>query len=231
MSGRPISATPDKDNEQWPSTMGRITALQVKSAERKPGLYGDGGRSVSASVGKDGNCSWVFIYRVGGKQRRGQGSARLGRARALSRSRPPVEQAAKGRAMLNQRPKIDPLTIWKAAPASEAPDLSRRRRRTTSLCMRRRGSTRSTPINGAASLEAYCKPLYALRIDQIDTPAILRVLTPIWTRIPETASRVRGRIEAILDYAKADDETRPNPARWRGHLAGTNCPRPSIWTK
>jgi integrase len=57
-------------------------------------------------------------------------------------------------------------------------------------------------------------------IDTIDTPTVLRVLTPLWTKIPETASRLRGRIEAILDGAKtAGHRQGENPARWKGHLA------------
>ena len=47
----------------------------------------------------------------------------------------------------------------------------------------------------------------------------MRVLEPIWTQKPETASRVRGRIEAILDWAAVSEYRRgDNPARWRGHL-------------
>jgi integrase len=54
----------------------------------------------------------------------------------------------------------------------------------------------------------------------VDTAAVLEVLRPIWERVPETASRVRGRIEAVLDAAKANGwRTGENPARWRGHLA------------
>ena len=58
-------------------------------------------------------------------------------------------------------------------------------------------------------------------VDAIDTEAVLRVLKPLWTRAPETASRLRGRIEAVLDAARAlghIDANRANPARWKGHL-------------
>ncbi len=48
---------------------------------------------------------------------------------------------------------------------------------------------------------------------------MLAVLKPLWTRAPETASRLRGRIETVLDFAREDDDTRPSVARWRGHLA------------
>ena len=57
-------------------------------------------------------------------------------------------------------------------------------------------------------------------IDEVDTAAVLSVLNQLWTRIPESASRLRGRIEAVLDYGKAHGlRSAENPARWRGHLA------------
>lgn len=60
------------------------------------------------------------------------------------------------------------------------------------------------------TLDIYCKPLR-------DKPGVLK---PLWQEIPETASRLRGRIEAVLDYAKAHDlRSGENPATWKGHLA------------
>src|SRR5262245_44462577 len=58
-----------------------------------------------------------------------------------------------------------------------------------------------------------------LPVSAVDTGLVLKVLEPIWTRKPETASRVRGRMEAVLDWAKVRGyRTGENPARWRGHL-------------
>src|SRR4029077_7230613 len=58
-----------------------------------------------------------------------------------------------------------------------------------------------------------------LPVQAIDTALVLKVLEPIWTVKPETAGRVRGRIESILDWAKVRGyRTGENPARWRGHL-------------
>ena len=69
------------------------------------------------------------------------------------------------------------------------------------------------------TLTVYCAPIRSRRVSQITTHDVLAVLTPIWSEKPETASRLRGRIERVLDYAKAkgwrDGE---NPALWRGHL-------------
>jgi integrase len=57
-------------------------------------------------------------------------------------------------------------------------------------------------------------------VDEIGTEAVLAVLKPLWTAKPETASRLHGRIEAVLDAAKAQgDRSGENPARWRGHLS------------
>jgi integrase len=70
-----------------------------------------------------------------------------------------------------------------------------------------------------STLETYAAPLRSKPVDTITTDDVLAVLKPIWTRKPETASRVRGRIEKVLDAAKAKGfREGENPARWRGHL-------------
>jgi integrase len=72
---------------------------------------------------------------------------------------------------------------------------------------------RSSLTTGAAQLRS--RP-----VDEIDTEAVLAVLRPVWTTTPETAQRLRARIEAVLDAAKAKDlRTGENPATWRGHLS------------
>ncbi len=68
------------------------------------------------------------------------------------------------------------------------------------------------------TLTQYAKPLHSTPVDQVDTTAIVKVLTPLWTAVPETASRLRARIEAVLAAAQVDGwipEDRPNPARWK----------------
>ena len=67
--------------------------------------------------------------------------------------------------------------------------------------------------------DAYCKTLRTKPVDEIDTAAVLKVLQPIWVTKSETASRIRGRIERVLDAAKAQGfRSGENPARWKGHL-------------
>jgi integrase len=71
------------------------------------------------------------------------------------------------------------------------------------------------------TMEVYAKPLRDVPVDEVDTEAVLSVLQAIWQRAPETASRLRGRIEAVLDAARAKghiSRNEANPARWRGHL-------------
>jgi len=78
-----------------------------------------------------------------------------------------------------------------------------------------------------ATLEAHALPVIGdLPVAAVGTDEVLRVLRPIWERIPETASRVRQRIEAVLDAARVKGwRTGENPARWKGHLAG-ELPQP-----
>jgi integrase len=76
------------------------------------------------------------------------------------------------------------------------------------------------------TLQTYCEPIWNLAVDRIDTAGVLACLTPIWQAKPETASRVRGRIERVLNAAKAERlRAGENPAAWRGHLDAT-LPKP-----
>src|SRR5207253_10199856 len=69
------------------------------------------------------------------------------------------------------------------------------------------------------TLTAYCEPIRAVPIANITTEDLLRVLKPLWSSKSETASRLRGRIERVLDFAKARGmRSGENPALWRGHL-------------
>ena len=69
------------------------------------------------------------------------------------------------------------------------------------------------------TLRDYAAPLRRLAVDKITTHDVLSVLKPLWNDKPETASRLRGRIERVLDAAKAQGlRSGENPARWRGHL-------------
>ena len=70
------------------------------------------------------------------------------------------------------------------------------------------------------TLKVYAALLRPKKLDAITTDDLLAVLQPLWQSKPETASRLRGRIERVLDAAKAKGlRSGENPARWKGHLA------------
>lgn len=82
------------------------------------------------------------------------------------------------------------------------------------------------------TLETYAKPLFDMPLSKISTEHVQAVLLPIWLSKPETASRVRGRIERVLDAAKAKGlRTGENPARGRGHLDLLLPKRPKVDVK
>jgi integrase len=71
------------------------------------------------------------------------------------------------------------------------------------------------------TLTDYCGPIRLKPVDQIGTADVLAVLKPLWDRAPETASRLRGRIQTVIEAAQAlghIPEDKANPARWKGHL-------------
>jgi integrase len=72
----------------------------------------------------------------------------------------------------------------------------------------------------SATLATYAEPIIGgLSVQSIDTAEVMRVLEPMWAKKSETASRLRGRVEAVLDWAKVRGYRQgENPARWRGHL-------------
>lgn len=76
----------------------------------------------------------------------------------------------------------------------------------------------------------YVYPVFGnLPVAEVDTALIMRVPQPIWTEKPETASRVRGRVETVLDWAKSREfRSGDNPARWRGHLDKLLPPRSKL---
>jgi integrase len=191
--------------------MPRLTALAVAAA-KKPGRYSDGDRLFLAI--SEHSKRWTFLYSFHGKRHEmGLGSAsKVGLAGARNK-------AAECRALLARG--IDPLAAKKAA--SEATSKASFAQCADDLIRSKRSSWRSDihAKQWVTTITDYCAPIRDMPVDKIDTAAVLSVLKPIWVRIPETGSRLRGRIENVLDAARArglipDDKA--NPARWRGHL-------------
>lgn len=197
----------------------QIERLSAKAVEKgkRPGYYCDGGGlylQVSPSLTK----SWIFRYTLAGKTREmGLGSLNaFTLAEARDEARLQRKLLAKG---------LDPIVERDAHRAQES--LRRANSLTFAECAKRCiADRRAGWRNGKHvaqwenTLETYAGPVIGnLLVHDVDTPQVLRVLQPIWTEKPETASRVRSRIENVLNWAKAHGYRQgENPARWRGHL-------------
>lgn len=195
----------------------KLTALKVRKLTA-PGRYSDGD-GLYFYISPSGNRSWVFRYRDRTTQKhRDKG---LGPERDVS-----LEQAreAARRARASIREGVDPIDSDAKAKAQAAID----RARGVSLghCIEQyiqahRSSWRNEKhaSQWENTLKSYASDLWDLPVTVIDTPEILRTLEPIWYDKTETATRVRQRLEAVLDWAAARKlRSAANPARWRGHL-------------
>ena len=191
----------------------KLTARQAETLT-KPGRHSDGG-GLYLSISSDGRRRWVFLYTSRGKMREaGLGPAAKGGV-SLKEAR---EKAAEGRTLVKAG--IDPIAEWNKPPAEHAPTFEKAVDDFLEAHSRVWRNEKHK-AQWAMTLTHYCAPIRAKSVDKIDTDAVLSVLQPLWTRVPETASRLRGRIEAVLDAAKARgfiDRNEANPARWRGHL-------------
>jgi integrase len=193
---------------------GRLTELQVRRLG--PGWHNDGGGLYLRIVDKQRRW-WVFRYSAGGKRYHGLGSTATV---PLAEAR---EQARACRALLLKGE--DPIAVGKARRAAAA--LEAANTKTVAECVEAywsahcaRWTNRKHAREWKASIEAHVLPeIGGLPVASIDTAKVLRALQPAWTKIPETASRLRTRIEAVLDWARVNGfREGENPARWRGHL-------------
>lgn len=174
----------------------------------KAGRHSDGG-GLYLSIGPGEARRWVFLFRWRGRLKEmGLGSFN---AVTLAKAR---EKAAEARALLAEG--ISPLEAKRAQAAiptfGELVEEFLTAKEGEWSNEKHRAQWRST-------LETYGKDLWPVRVDRVDTAAVLETLKPIWAEKPETAARVRGRIERVLDAAKTRGmRSGENPARWRGHL-------------
>ena len=199
--------------------MGQLNRLSARAVEtlKTPGRYADGG-GLYLVVGRGAARSWLMLITVGGRRREiGLGSLRgvpLVEARkraaavrvAVAAGRDPIaEKRAKRRVHGAFGPfAIEMIAKW--APSWRNPKHT---------------------AQWEASLRRHAGAIWSTPLAAIDTAVVLRVLQPVWTTAPETAARVRGRIEKILDAARvAGLRDGENPARWRGHLDKLLSARP-----
>jgi integrase len=194
----------------------KLSALKIKSL-KESGRYSDGGSLYLAidSSEKGLRRRWLYLFTWQGKRREmglgGYPEVSLADARI---ARDTAEQSV--------RAGIDPIEARDAGKRVEAskPTFGQ-------VADEYIAAKESEWRNGKhkdqwkMTLEVYAAPLRSRPVDEIDTEAVLGVLQPIWRDKPETASRLRGRIEAVLDAARAKGHipsNEANPARWRGHL-------------
>ncbi|MGE0531606.1 MAG: tyrosine-type recombinase/integrase [Hyphomonadaceae bacterium] len=199
----------------------KLTSIGVRNA-KSPGLHPDGdGLYLKVAIGKDGlpNKSWIVrVYLPGGKVR----DMGLGQAShvTLAEAREAAEAARKA-----ARAGADPVALRKEERRRLVATIENAR--TFKDCserflemQERRWSNPKHRQQWRNTLSTYAYPMLGdLRVEAIDTNLVLRVLEPIWLEKPETASRLRARIERILYWAQTRGyRSGDNPARWRGHL-------------
>lgn len=184
-------------------------------AKAKPGRYGDGDglylfvRNAEAKF-------WTFRYtpRKGKMKEKGLGPVRL---KSLSEARAEARELFRA-----HREGRDPLHEAAATRAALLVSSTTFKQEAEDYIKRRRAGWKNAKhaAQWSSTLETYAYPTIGdLSPAAIDTPLILKVLEPIWVEKPETANRVRNRIEAILDAAKARGvRTGDNPAAWKGNL-------------
>jgi len=193
-----------------------LNALKVKTV-KTPGMYADGD-GLYLQVAPTGAKTWIYRFQLRGRRRdMGLGSAKI---YPLAEAR---QKAAEARRLVADR--LDPIE-QRVAQAAVAAALAAKAM-TFEECARRyiaahRAGWRSPKSLAAweGTLAAYVHPVIgSLPVQAIDTGLVTKILEPLWSGKSETASRVRGRIEAILDYATVQGWRHgDNPARWRGHL-------------
>lgn len=192
-----------------------LSAKRVENAA--PGRHADGRGlylMVQPNAGKRTGKTWVLRYQLNGRRR----DMGLGPFPTLS-----LDEARKRAEQLRLLilDGVDPLE-----ERERNPEVARKKRKfkdaATALIESKASGWKSDKHREqwVRTLEVYAFPLLGdMDVRQIQVDDVLNVLRPIWTEKPETASRVRQRVEAVLDYAAAMEWRRgDNPARWKGRL-------------
>ncbi|WP_029081821.1 site-specific integrase [Bradyrhizobium sp. th.b2] len=204
-----------------------IHRLNATSAANiaKHGRHADGG-GLYLSISPNGGRRWTFLYRWRGKTielgfgsapKKGAVSAHVTLADARKLAAAAREMIAKG---------INPKDAKKPAAGATFGECAERfiENKAPGWRNEKHGAQWRMTLLGVkpdrkAAERDYCARIRPIHVDKITTDDVLDVLRPIWQSKPETASRLRGRIEAVLDAAKvAGHRSGENPARWRGHL-------------
>lgn len=192
--------------------LNKLSARKVASL-KEPGRHSDGG-GLYLRITPNGGRSWLFMTAIGGKRV----EIGLGAESAIGlASVRKVAERMREAATLGE----DPRRVLEV-PAAVRPVPSFKEFADEYITSVEAGW--KNPAHRAQwrnSLDQHAKVISNLKVDELATDNVLEVLQPIWLKVPETASRVRGRIERILDAAKARGHLPrdyANPARLKGHL-------------
>lgn len=197
-------------------TLHRLSAVKVAAA-KKPGFIADGG-NLYLRVAPGGSRQWIFRFTLAGKTRdAGLGSyptiSLVKARREAERCRQLVVEGIDPIAARNEErvaAQIAPANVMTFETCAKA------------LIASHEASWKNSKHRAqwSSTLATYAYPhIGNLPVEAIDTGLVMKVLGPIWSAKPETASRVRGRIEAVLNWARVSGyRDGENPALWRGHL-------------
>lgn len=215
-----------------PRVFERLNAVQVDRIKRAPpgkhiGVHGDGG-GLYLQVTPGGAKSWLYCYMLCGRSRE-MGLGPL-HAVTLADAR---QKATECRAL--RADGIDPIEARRTERATAALEAARSItfEAAAEQFIEGRKATWANAKHAdqwSATLKAYAYPVFgSFPVQDVDVALVIRALEPIWNTKTETASRLRGRIERILDWATLRGyRTGDNPARWRGHLEHQFAPRGQV---
>jgi integrase len=201
------------------TSLHRLKAVGLSKLSKTGYHHDGGGLYLQVREGQSGlTRSWVFRFTRAGNARI-MGLGPLGLV-SLAEAR---QKVSDGRRLLLEG--VDPIAARDARRAEQAVPVASsvtfRQAADAYMDANEPGWAAIHANQWRRSLSAHAYPVLGERpVAGIDTALVLRVLEPIWSIKPETASRVRSRIEAVLDAAKAHGYREgENPARWKGHLA------------
>ena len=188
-------------------SLNKLSATEAAKL-KTPGRHSDGG-GLYLSIDESGRRRWVFMYARGGKRTElGLGG---GRDLSLANARKEAE-ALRGVLATGGDPKSERAKDDRVLSFGECADAY-----VEAMTPSWRNAKHAAQWK--MTLTTYAKPIRAKVVGEVTTQDVLDVLQPLWRRTPETAERLRGRIENVLDAAKAKGlRSGENPARWRGHL-------------
>ena len=186
----------------------KLSDAAAKSDRLKPGRLSDGG-GLYLNVSPTGTKSWLFMWTPRGGKRKEMG---LGAYPVISLAKARLKAGDCRSAVADGRDPLDDKKREAEPTFGECADLY-----IESIKSEWRNAKHAAQWK--TTLATHCQPIRSKLVSQVATDDVLAVLAPIWQKKSETASRLRGRIERVLDFAKVKGwRSGENPALWRGHL-------------